>query len=202
MFTYYLNLALRSFRRNKALTALMVLAIALGIGASMTTLTVFHVLSGDPVPSRSGELFYVQLDPEGMGGYTAGEEPAEQVTRFDAETLLREKRGDRQAMMTGGSIAITPQKQGMSPFYADARYATADIFPMFDMPFLYGGGWSATEDERHARVAVIAKSLNDKLFGGANSVGKTVRLDKSDRSEEHTSEPQSLMRNSYDVLCL
>src|SRR3546814_14252728 len=51
---------------------------------------------------------------------------------------------------------------------------------MFDMPFLYGGGWSATEDERHARVAVIAKSLNDKLFGGANSVGKTVRLDKSD----------------------
>src|SRR3546814_1951773 len=103
MFAYYLNLALRSFRRNKALTVLMVLAIALSIGASMTTLTVFHVLSGDRVPTRSGELFYVQLDPEGMGGYTAGEEPAEQVTRFDAETLLREKRGDRQAMMTGGS---------------------------------------------------------------------------------------------------
>src|SRR3546814_2063074 len=39
MFAYYLNLALRSFRRNKALTVLMVLAIALGIGASMTTLT-------------------------------------------------------------------------------------------------------------------------------------------------------------------
>src|SRR3546814_20778465 len=131
MFTYYLNLALRSFRRNKALTALMVLAIALGIGASMTTLTVFHVLSGDPVPSRSGELFYVQLDPEGMGGYTAGEEPAEQVTRFDAETLLREKRGDRQAMMTGSSIALTPPKQGMSPFYADARSPTAAILHMF-----------------------------------------------------------------------
>src|SRR3546814_1674404 len=57
MFAYYLNLALRSFRRNKALTVLMVLAIALGIGASMTTLTVFHVLSGDPVPTRSGALF-------------------------------------------------------------------------------------------------------------------------------------------------
>jgi putative ABC transport system permease protein len=180
MFTYYLNLALRSFRRNKALTALMVLAIALGIGASMTTLTVFHILSGDPVPTRSGELFYVQLDPEDKNGYIAGEEPAEQVTRFDAETMLREKRGDRQAMMTGGNAAITPQKQGISPFYADARYTTADIFPMFDMPFLYGGGWSATEDERHARVVVIAKALNDKLFGGANSVGKTVRLDNAD----------------------
>ena len=52
MFGYYLNLALRSFKRNQALTALMVLAIALGIGACMTTLTVFHVLSGDPIPQK------------------------------------------------------------------------------------------------------------------------------------------------------
>ena len=50
MIGYYFNLALRSFGRNKVLTALMVLAIALGIGASMTTLTVFHILSGDPIP--------------------------------------------------------------------------------------------------------------------------------------------------------
>ena len=110
MFAYYLTLALRSFRRNRALTALMVLAIALGIGASMTTLTVFHILSGDPVPTRSDQLYYVQLDPAGMNGYTPGEDPAQQVTRFDAEALLREKRGDRQAMMTGGSVAITPQR--------------------------------------------------------------------------------------------
>jgi len=180
MFGYYLNLALRSFRRNKVLTALMVLAIALGIGASMTTLTVFHILSGDPVPTRSGVLYYPQLAPEGMNGFTPGDEPAAQVTRLDAETLLHDKRGDRQAMMTGGSVAITPQLQGMTPFYADARYTSADIFPMFDMPFLFGNGWSSTEDDKHDRVAVIAKALNDKLFGGSNSVGKTVRVDKTD----------------------
>ena len=180
MFGYYFNLALRSFKRNKVLTALMVLAIALGIGASMTTLTVFYVLSGDPVPTRSDSLYYVQMEPESMNSFTPGEEPAEQVTRFDAEKLLREKRGDRQAMMTGGGVAITPDKQGLMPFQVDARYSTADIFPMFDMPFLFGAGWSATEDERHGRVAVIAKALNDKLFGGANSVGKTVRMDKVD----------------------
>jgi putative ABC transport system permease protein len=63
MFAYYTRLAVRSFRRNKILTALMVVAIALGIGASMTTLTVFHVLSGDPIPGKSDQLFYVQIDP-------------------------------------------------------------------------------------------------------------------------------------------
>src|SRR5690606_16408572 len=100
MFAYYFDLALRSFRRNKVLTALMVLAIALGIGASMTTLTIFHVLSGDPLPQKSDQLFFVQLDAANMDGYNPGEEPEEQVTRFDAEELLRQKRGDRQAMMT------------------------------------------------------------------------------------------------------
>lgn len=180
MFGYYFDLALRSFRRNKVLTALMVLAIALGIGASMTTLTVFHILSGDPIPSKSGVLFYPQLDPAGMDGFTAGEEPAAQLTRFDAETLLREKRGDRQAMMTGGSVAIEPMQTGLSPFYVDSRYSSADIFPMFGLKFLHGGGWSASDDDKHARVAVIAKELNDKLFGGGNSVGKTIRIEKTD----------------------
>lgn len=180
MFGYYFDLALRSFRRNKMLTALMVLAIALGIGASMTTLTVFHILSGDPIPSKSDVLFYPQLDAAGMDGYTPGEEPQRQLTRFDAQTLLREKRGDYQAMMTGGSVAIEPTQNGLSPFYVDSRYSSADIFPMFALAFLHGSGWSAVEDDQHARVAVISKELNDKLYAGANSVGKIIRIDNAD----------------------
>jgi putative ABC transport system permease protein len=180
MFAYYFDLALRSFRRNKALTALMVLAIALGIGASMTTLTVFHVLSGDPIPQKSDKLFVVQLDPAGKEGFTPGEEPADQVTRFDAEALLRQHRGTHQAMMTGGSVGIEPQRAGMDPFYVDARYTSADFFGMFDAPFQYGNGWSATEDEKHERVVVIASDLNKKLFGGGNSVGKSIRLNQHD----------------------
>src|SRR3546814_1270208 len=44
------------------LSMLMVLAIALGIGTSMTTLTVTRLLSGDPMPGRSDTLFYAQVD--------------------------------------------------------------------------------------------------------------------------------------------
>src|SRR5690606_18531525 len=104
---------------NKALTALMVLAIALGIGACMTTLTVFRVLSGDPIPEKSDRLFHVQLDAASMRGFTPGEEPAAQLTRFDAEALLRERRGKRQAMMTGGAVSITPDSAELPPFYSD-----------------------------------------------------------------------------------
>ena len=179
MFGYYFNLALRSFKRNKALTVLMVLAIALGIGASMTTLTVFHVLSGNPIPERSDKLFYVQMEPRDMNGYTPGEDPEFQMTRYDSEALLRDKRGDRQAMMSAGGVAIEPDRQGLTPFTVESRYTTADFFPMFQVPFAYGNPWTASEDAGRARVAVIAKALNDKLFGGGNSVGKTLRVNQA-----------------------
>ncbi|MET0281150.1 MAG: ABC transporter permease [Steroidobacteraceae bacterium] len=180
MFGYYFTLALRSFRRNVALTVLMVLAIALGIGASMTTLTVFYVLSGDPIPGRSHMLFHPQLDMEGKEGYLPGEEPQVQLSRFDAETMLREKKADRQAMMTGGNVSVTPERAEIVPYVTHSRYTTADMFPMFDMPMQYGNAWSAAEDEAHARVVVIGKALNDKVFGGGNSVGRTLRLEKTD----------------------
>ena len=177
MFSYYFKLALRSFGRNKVLTALMVLAIGIGIGAAMTTLTVFKVLSGDPIPHKSDRLFYVQLDPELREGYKPGEEPQSQVTRFDAEELLRQKKAKRQAMMTGGRVIVDPRVDALKPFAVSARYTSADLFPMFDTPFLFGQGWSGADDQGHGRVAVIGKELNDKLFKGENSVGKDVLVE-------------------------
>jgi putative ABC transport system permease protein len=64
----------------------------------------------------------------------------------------------------------------LDPFYEAARYTTADFFPMFGVPFEYGHAWSASDDEAHARVVVISAALNDKLFGGKDSTGRTLRL--------------------------
>ena len=176
MFGYYFNLALRSFRRNRVLTGLMVLAIALGIGACMTTLTLFAVLSGDPLPGKSDRLFYVQVDPRPAAGQVPGEEPEGELTWLDAETLLREGRATRQVMMSGGNVIVDPGTQGRTPYFADARYTTADFFAMFDAPLLHGRGWTAEDDEARARVAVISQDANERAFGGEDSVGRTLRL--------------------------
>ena len=40
MFAYNVKLAVKSMRRNPIMTSLMIAAIAVGIGVSMTTLTV------------------------------------------------------------------------------------------------------------------------------------------------------------------
>ena len=69
MFGYYVKVALHNAARNKVITGLVILAISVGIGASMTTLTVMHILSGDPLPGKSGHIYYPQVDvnPESKG---------------------------------------------------------------------------------------------------------------------------------------
>lgn len=175
MLAYYFDLALRSFKSARALSLLMVLALGLGIGACMTTLTVYHVLAGDPIPGKSARLFDVQIDAAGMGGgWKPGEEPNFQLTRFDAEALLRDKKAKRQVMMSGANISVQPEARELKPFFTPARYTSADFFAMFEPPFLHGGGWDAQADAAQARVAVVSKSLNDKVFGGENSVGREL----------------------------
>lgn len=176
MLIYYIELAFASFRRNTLLTLLMVLAIALGISASMTTLTVFHVLSGDPLPETSSRLFYVLLDPQAMEGYYPGVEPPAQLTRTDAEALYRARRADRQVIMYGGGLSVQPPGSGEAAFDVDTRYTTPEFFAMFDVPFRYGGGWDDKAEAEAQRVAVIGQKLNDRLFGGANSFGREILL--------------------------
>ncbi|MFK2904038.1 ABC transporter permease [Dyella ginsengisoli] len=178
MFGYYTELALRSLRRSPVLTALMVLAIGLGIGASMTMLTVLHVMTADPVPGKSARLFYPQLDPRDSQGYKPGQEPLDQLTWIDALNLLHARRGSAQVAMTGGRVTVRPPQGEGRAFFATARYASADFFTMFNVPFAYGHGWSSSDDGKQARVVVLERKLADKLFGAERAVGQTLHLGK------------------------
>src|SRR3569623_437997 len=148
MFGYYLNLALRSLGRNRVLTTLMVLALALGIGACITTLTVLRLLSGDPLPGRSEQLYYPQVDPYPKDGYVLGQsKPQENLTWVDGMNLLQAHRARRQALVALGSAKIQPREAaGGRPFFGDAVMATADFLPMVGAPFRYGSAWDAADD--------------------------------------------------------
>lgn len=177
MFDYYCSVALRNINRSKVLTALMVTTLALGIGSCITTLTVLRVLSGDPVPQKSANLFYPQIDPKPIEGYTPGQtRPLQIMTYVDAINLLHAKRAKRQAVVAITPIKITPTKADERAFFNNGVMTTSDFFPMFDVGFQYGGGWREQDDIDHSEVVVISDFLNDQLFGGIDSVGKAVRI--------------------------
>ena len=180
MLAYYLDLAFRSLKRNKLLTVLMVLAIAIGIGASMTTLTVMHLLSGDPLPGKSAQLFYAQVDgdPTAHGG--TRREPPDMMDYRSALDLWRAQRARRQALIADSPVKVSAPGADRPPLMLTMLSTTSAFFPMFDVPFEYGSAWTPADEADRARVAVISSDLNDKLFDGRNSVGKTLRVRQSD----------------------
>ena len=95
----------------------------------------------------------------------------------DALGLMNAHAAERQSAMYVTALALTPADAHMKPFLVQGRATYADFFPMFEVPFRFGTGWGASDDAAHGEVVVISRQLNDKLFGGANSVGKTLNLD-------------------------
>ena len=179
MFNYNLKLALKSMRRNPMMTALMVAAIAVGIGVSMTTLSVYYMMSSNPIPEKSEQLFAITLDswnPLRPFNPDKPEQAPHQLTFQDAERLLALAGGKRQAAMFESSLVIEPVGADDLPFEAGARVTNADFFAMFNVPFLFGGAWDASADSAAERVVVLTRKLNDRLFGGENSVGKTLTM--------------------------
>jgi len=181
MFSYYLQLALKSLKRNPVLSALMVMAIAIGIGACMTTLTVLSLMAADPIPQKSDTLYSVRLDSwDPNAPWDEPNEPPPELTYRDAMALMRSDIPTRHAAMYKGAFALQLDDKSVPAYLVTARITFADFFAMFEVPFQYGGGWDANTDNELSQVVVLGKRANDRLFGGDNSVGKTVRL--NDRS--------------------
>ena len=200
MFAYYLELGLRSLKRNPILTALMVVGIALGIAASMTTLTVMHLMGSDPIPWKSAKLHYVQMDnwsPDNP--YNDDGRPPDQVTYRDAIALMEAGKADKQTAMFKMSLPIQPQNKELKPFQSLGRVASADFFSMFEPRFEYGAPWNHDQDASHARVVVLGKDMNEKLFGGQNSTGKTVRMNGIDYNIVGVLDDWKLRSRYYDL---
>lgn len=181
LFVYNLRLAARNIRRNPVLSGLMVAAIGIGIGASMSMVTVNYRFGADPLPDRSDVLHYVRLDSwSAEQSWQNQNRPPNQLTYLDATALMRAKRAHRQAMMSGARMSVEPADPEVRPFFAAARATTADFFAMFDVPFRYGGAWDAAADEGPEQVVVLKAETNDRVFGGQNSVGRTLTLAGAD----------------------
>ena len=184
MLAYYTRLALRSFARNPGLTALMVLAIALGIAVCIMTLTVYHGMSGNPIWWKNDRLYTVTMDNwdpnQAYRPPTPGEQvkgtplPPPEMTYQDTQYLFQSAIPVRK-VVTYSSDGVISGIPAAPPEKVSTRLTTADFFSMFEAPFLYGNGWSASADLPAQPVIVLSREENDKLFSGANSVGRTLR---------------------------
>lgn len=175
MFFYYLDLGWRSIKRTPFLSTLMVLAISIGIGITITTLNVYQMASINPAGERSSELFEVRLMSQANDTW---ETINEQITYQDAYNLRASDVPTRQTAMFASGAAVQTEDPEFVPVLEKMRVTNSDFFGLFSVPFLYGGAWDKDVDSNPKYQLVISESLNVTLFGGKDSVGSTLYLDR------------------------
>src|SRR5688572_13599172 len=182
MLTYHLKTALKSLRRNPILTLLLIGGIALGICVSTAFVTLRHLYTQDLLPGKSDRVFYVRLDSWGADPFAQGvtsskQSVPDQITYRDARGLLQSTIPLRQTPTYISQMFVHPDPKVGRPYQPNVRLALSDLFEMFNMPFQYGGPWTKAADAKPEQVVVIDSDTNQKLFGGVNSVGRTIRIE-------------------------
>jgi len=183
MLNYHLRTAAKSLRRSPWLTGIIVAGIALGICVSTTFTTVRHMFTRDPLPGKSDRLLYVRLDnwdkdnpyPANEGAGNIHRVPP-QITYRDAMELRRSPIPVKQFLSYTGQMVVWPDRNVSPPYSDRVRFIQADFFDIYDVPFQFGRAWDRRADDTGEQVVVLDDATNRKLFGGANSVGKTLRL--------------------------
>lgn len=179
MILHNLRIAWKSLRRNVALSALLVSGLALGIGVATSMAAVRHAFAKHPIPEKEGTLRYVRLDSwDPLKPYPGNDPtlPPTQITYRDMVGIMQSEIPARQSGMFVSNMYIYPDPKVGRPFAEIVRLCFSDFFPMFDVPFRYGTGWDRKADTGPEAVVVLSDEMNARLFGGKNSVGKTVRI--------------------------
>ena len=198
MFAYYFQLGLRSLRRNPVLTLLMVMAIGFGVAASMITYSVFRAVSGNPIPDKSVQLFIPLVDNWGPQQNNQGE-PPDALDYVDAMALMRAHEAKRQTLLYQVQMSVMPGGDRDLPLSANGYAVYGDFFPMFEVPFQYGSGWSTQDDKMRSADVVISSRLNQKLFGGVDSVGRTVNFSGHDYRVVGVTRPWNPQPRFFDL---
>ena len=155
------------------------MAIALGISVCMVTLTSYRAAARIPLPRQ--ERHAVRAQRRQLGSGTSPTTRTRRSTRPTSRPIATRAACTPPPSRIARSSCTRPAACSRAattwqPEYVAARMTTGDFFPMFETPFLYGGGWNAKADEGPEPVVVLSKETNQKAFGGANSVGKTAAV--------------------------
>jgi putative ABC transport system permease protein len=202
MVRYYVQLALRSLRRNVALTALIIAAVGVGIGATMTVFTVLLAMSGDPIPAKSSQLFAPQIDAWGPGSRKhdivspSQNRLPDMLTYHDGLALMQAHAAGRQAAMYGiGQVVIPPRGE---PIPRVGRATYRDFFAMFQVPFRAGAPWSVQDETERRNVVVLGAALAAQLFPDGNAIGHEVTMESGAYRVVGVIEPWNPQPRFYD----
>jgi putative ABC transport system permease protein len=167
--------ALRMMGKTPGLTAVLIITLALGIGATTTIFSVVHSVILRPLPyqqpDRLARLYSEITGKLGLPrvGFAA---PAFSDLRRNCRTCAAV------AGWTHGSASLSG---GDRPVRVEATYATHELLPLLGVRPVLGRWFEATEDRPgDPQVVLLGYELWQRVYGGdPGIIGKQIHLDAS-----------------------
>jgi predicted permease len=171
-----LRYAIRQLQRNPGFTAVILLTLAIGIGANTLIFSVTDALMLKPLPYKNADrLAILWLRSPGIGIPQDWPSPGQY---HDIKT--QNHVFDETAIAIGGGYTLTGLSKAMK---VDGIEASSSLLPMFGAKPLLGRIFMPEED-RPGRpdTVVLTYGLWKQAFGGdANIVGRIITLDAKPR---------------------
>jgi putative ABC transport system permease protein len=167
-----LRYALRTLRRNPAFTTVVVLTLALGIGANTAIFSVVRGVLLKPLPHRDGSrLLYLRQSTDGPGGANISFSVPEVTDIRAGAPALGEI-----AEYSAWSVTLQGEKDAVK---IDAGLVTGNFFEIMGLAPVLGRLTRPADDGPGVPpVMVLTHAYWMRRFGGDSSiVGRTVRTD-------------------------
>lgn len=158
--------AVRAMRSSAGLTAVAVLSLALGIGATTAIFSVMYALTFRPLPVQHPDRLAQVMRSSGVSGHSYAEWREFRERQDTFSSVLAYNTWDGNFSMAQGQ-----ETEGL--------YVSGDFFRTFGVPAVLGRTLTASDDEPGAApVCVIGYALWREQYGESPSVlGKTIVLD-------------------------
>ena len=174
MLKNYFKIAFRNLVRNKSLSVINILGLAISIAVCfLITIFILHELSFDKFHENYHNLYRTIIKGEITG------QPMEYaVSMLPLSTVLS---ADFPEVEAATGIFVRQSKQLMSyndkKFFETALYsATPDFFKVFDYKLIRGDAGSVLSEPNNI---VLTETLAKKYFGSADPVGETLFLNET-----------------------
>jgi putative ABC transport system permease protein len=175
-----LRLSFDALRGHRLRTALTMLGLAMGVATLITVVTLIqgaNVYVETKIANLGTDVFQVARTPFATTDY---EEilRALKFKKIDHEDYAAVREACRDCTMVGATAtASTHAKLGDTEISDVSLLGQTQNMEEIDTRSIAGGRYfSNVEEQRATRVCVIGNTLRDRLFGGGDALGKTIRL--------------------------
>lgn len=178
---YVLETGLRGTLRHPRTMALAVLTLALGLASVMTMLTLLSVLTADPLPGVSQNLYIAWADSRPLpksgesDSYGDGSLVPPLWKLSDVKAMQHARTDIRQVGVVTTPVTVGNRDRSASRTVS-ATMAVGPMLPVFDVPLRHGRFWTPEEEASRAPVVVISRALSEHLLGREDGTGQEVLL--------------------------